>query len=453
MKKIISFLLIFTLLYLPILIGIDIYHGVDFYSAGTGQHVYFDASGEPWSFESVSVNDNYLEIDNGADSERFIATVSGGECKFTIDVWDPDNTTGDATIASWTADASEYKSMYEYYNTGYDNGEYIGYEQWCAQTFTPSFGHTITSVKLRLYRIGSPGTIYVDIKGTDGSGHPTGSVLCSGSINGNNLTTDSAGAWYEITLGVGTELYASTRYAIIVRAPDANGEEQFVVWKGDATSPTYSGGNKEFSDTAGASWNTETWDMMFEEWGDPISVSYEITGLEPSQAYQIWIDGSYDHDETTDASGTLTWTGHDLDTSHSIDIKYGEGIILGVSTTTETISIGYLDKGTTSTSQSCVIENTGNVVENIKIKFSQFTDSSSNTWAVGTSPDVDQCVIEWSIDDTNYNKITAYDTYVTVKTNLAINDTFTLYIRITAPTESSSYDEYSSTMTIGCEQA
>jgi len=448
MKKIISFLLIFTLLYLPILIGIDIYHGVDFYSAGTGQHVYFDASGEPWSFDSVSVNANYLEIDNGADSETFEANCTGGEAKFTIDVWDPDNTTQDAIIASWTG-----CSKYETYNTGEDSAFFIYDVNWRGQTFTPSITHPITSIKLLLYRSGLPRTITVSIRATDGDGKPIGDDLCSGTYDGDTVTTDATGAWYEITLGSGTVLSASTKYAIVVRITGGDAYN-YIAWKCDGSSPTYSGGSYANSSDSGSTWNLDTsYDFMFEEGLGGTSVSYEITGLEVSQDYQIWIDGAYDHDETTDASGVLTWTGHNLDASYSIDIKYGAGVILGVSTATETFAIGYLDKGTESTSHSCTIENTGNVTENIKIKFSTFMDASSNTWTVGDTADADQCVIKWSIDDTNWNTIASYDSYVTVKTNLAVNDTFTLYVRITAPTSSTSYDEYSSTMTIGCEQA
>ncbi|HDM42848.1 MAG TPA: hypothetical protein ENG29_00495, partial [Firmicutes bacterium] len=110
MKKISLFLIFSLLLFLVPLNAIKVNHYCDFHSSNIGQHVFFDVSGEPWTFDSITVSPDYLEIDNGADSERFIATVTGGECKFTIDVWDPDNTTQDATIASWTADASDYTS-------------------------------------------------------------------------------------------------------------------------------------------------------------------------------------------------------------------------------------------------------------------------------------------------------------------------------------------------------
>ena len=83
---------------------------------------------------------------------------------------------------------------------------------WAAQTFTPSADHTITSVWLRLSRVGSPGIITVSIRGTSG-GLPFGPDLCSGAINGNMLTTSMPGDWYEIGVGGGYALFAGMTYA------------------------------------------------------------------------------------------------------------------------------------------------------------------------------------------------------------------------------------------------
>ena len=77
-------------------------------------------------------------------------------------------------------------SMYEYYNTGDDaSGRAYGNE-WRAQTFTPSVSFNITSVKLKLFREGNPGTVTVSIRATSG-GVPTGSDLCWGTTNGSTL--------------------------------------------------------------------------------------------------------------------------------------------------------------------------------------------------------------------------------------------------------------------------
>ena len=168
--------------------------------------------------------------------------------------------------------------LYEYYNVGYDTAENFYGVHWRGQTFTPSVAHTITSVWLRLYRSGSPGTVTVGIRATS-SGHPTGADLCSGTTDGDVITTVTAGDWYEITLGDGYALSASVQYAIVVRAITGNASNQ-LFWKMDATSPTYAGGALESSATSGVSWSTNTGiDLMFEEWGvvSPISVTADIT--------------------------------------------------------------------------------------------------------------------------------------------------------------------------------
>lgn len=164
-------------------------------------------------------------------------------------------------------------SMYEYYNTGENSFVYMTGSRWAGQTFTPSVAHTITSVKLMLYRTLSPGTVTVSIRATSG-GLPTGSDLCSGTTNGNTLTTASAGEWREITLGSGYGLSAGTQYAIVVRATGPGS----VQWLADGTSPTYGGGTAVLSLTdAGLTWTLPgAYDFMFEEWGDPLGAGGDV---------------------------------------------------------------------------------------------------------------------------------------------------------------------------------
>ncbi|GAI89417.1 unnamed protein product, partial [marine sediment metagenome] len=160
-------------------------------------------------------------------------------------------------------------TLYEYYITGDDTNAFICETYWLAQTFTPSIAHKITSVKLKLYRTGLPGTGTISIKATDGAGHPTGGDLCSGTIDGNTLTTNAAGAWYEITLGAGYDLNADTKYAIVVRITGGS-TSNCIRWRCDETSPTYTPGCFEVSDNSGSSWTSNTGiDFMFEDWGEP----------------------------------------------------------------------------------------------------------------------------------------------------------------------------------------
>lgn len=160
-------------------------------------------------------------------------------------------------------------TLFEYYNTGDTGSDDLALATWRAQTFTPATAHKITSVKLKLYRVGSPGTIIVSIRATDGSGHPTGADLCSGTTDGDTLTTDIGGEWREITLGAGYDLLADTKYAIVGRALDAYGAN-YVKWRREWGTGAYAGGNYEYSTHSGDSWDAAaTSDFMFEDWGEP----------------------------------------------------------------------------------------------------------------------------------------------------------------------------------------
>ena len=174
-------------------------------------------------------------------------------------------------------------TLYEYYNTNNDQSGDIYGVLWKAQTFTPATAHTITSVKLKLYRVGSPGTITVGIRATS-SGKPTGNDLCSGTYDGNSITTNIAGAWYEITFGAGYNLSAGTVYAIVVRATSANGSTSYVEWRMDGSSSTYSGGQYYSSGDSGSTWDgTSSYDFMFEDWGNPSTITLVIAEMLHSQ--------------------------------------------------------------------------------------------------------------------------------------------------------------------------
>jgi hypothetical protein len=115
-----------------------------------------------------------------------------------------------------------------------------------------------------MYRVGSPGTVTVSIRATSG-GLPVGGDLCSGTIGGNTLTTNTAGAVYEISLGKGVVLSEGVQYAIAARAPTGNASNYvMLMFSGD----TYPRGTHVYSSTAGSTWSTMTSDdAYFEDWG------------------------------------------------------------------------------------------------------------------------------------------------------------------------------------------
>ena len=180
-------------------------------------------------------------------------------------------------------------NLYEHYNTGNDTVWGFFSQYWKAQTFTAESDHSVTSVKLKLYRTGSPGTIIVSINATDGSGHPTGTGLTSGTTDGDTLTTDTAGEWREIAL-TSYDLSKDTKYAIVVRALGGDMSNR-VWWRLDQSTPTYDGGNLEHSADSGTSWTAHNdKDFMFEVWGErPVEVGGEVYPVNKLAVLAPWI--------------------------------------------------------------------------------------------------------------------------------------------------------------------
>jgi hypothetical protein len=142
------------------------------------------------------------------------------------------------------------------------------------QTFTPSISHNITSVKLELKKSsGATGTATISIRavaGTPPNELPTGGDLCSGTIALSGITQSKV--WYEITFSSSTTLTAGIKYAIVIGVPDISGT--FYIYAN--TAGGYAGGGDVYYLT---SWATnEPVDLVFEEWGDPLSTYVDVTG-------------------------------------------------------------------------------------------------------------------------------------------------------------------------------
>lgn len=155
---------------------------------------------------------------------------------------------------------------YEYYDSG-DDGDRDAYGvNWAGQAFTPQIDQMIASVKLKLFRVGSPGTLTVSIRLCSG-GKPMGGDLCVGTIDANTLTVDTNGDWYEITLGNGYDVDIGSQYAIVIRALNGDTDNK-VSWRTDGSSPTYAYGTFVDSSDSGVDWNTYSGvDALFEVWG------------------------------------------------------------------------------------------------------------------------------------------------------------------------------------------
>lgn len=225
-------------------------------------------------------------------------------------------------------------NLYEYY-TGPADGAvaHYGTLQYACQTFTPTLGHTISSVKVLLYRDGvvSPGNLTVSIRAVDsGTGKPTGNDLCSGTTNGNTLPTGwTTAEWREITFATPVALSANIQYAICVIGLTSNGSNQWGICK-DGSSPTYSGGQRGISADGGTTWTMVSGnDYVFYEYGlptftPPTSDSYTTKRLVVCASNEVWYENP---------AGTmiqLTASIGQLDTSDFISMfeLYGKAFIV-----------------------------------------------------------------------------------------------------------------------------
>jgi len=168
-------------------------------------------------------------------------------------------------------------TLYENFTTGDADGTVIYGAVWDAQTITVgAANHTITSVKIKAYRKGSPGTVTAHIRvATSGSPNkPTGGDLTTGTIDGNSFTDNVAGAWYEIPVTEIT-LTALGTYAIVISATggDVNNCIYWRYYNGDG----YADGNWCQSTNNDVSWTGYTaYDALFEVWGAPPITSHKI---------------------------------------------------------------------------------------------------------------------------------------------------------------------------------
>lgn len=140
---------------------------------------------------------------------------------------------------------------------------------WAAQTFTVGTeAHTVSQVRLKLYRELTPSTVTVSIRETTG-GDPSGTDLTSGTLDGDDFTDASGGVWYSFDL-TPYSLEASTMYAIVVRAV-AGDATHSAWWRSDSSAGAEANGQEETSDNAGTTWTGDADDdFMFEIWGEAL---------------------------------------------------------------------------------------------------------------------------------------------------------------------------------------
>jgi hypothetical protein len=163
-------------------------------------------------------------------------------------------------------------TQYEYFNTNDDTAVAIWGVNWSSETFTITpEAHSVAQVLLRLYRIGTPGTVTLSIRETNGGGLPTGPDLASATLNGDTLTTSTSGVMYAFDFDPAPSLEYDEVYSLVLRNPTGTSGSVCIMWRMDGSAGSYSGGSECLSTNSGTSWTADTDDdYHFEIWGDPL---------------------------------------------------------------------------------------------------------------------------------------------------------------------------------------
>jgi hypothetical protein len=349
-----------------------------------------------------------------------------------------------------STDNASWNNTYEYYNTGDDSVSADIYgDNWIAQGITigssgPNENFTISKVKLKLYRNGSPGTINIDIYDAL---IPLGNIVSAGTIDGDTLTTATSGDWYTINMGPFI-METSTDYYIVVKALSGDGSN-YIIWRSDGSSPTYGGGSYLGSSNGGDSWfATGGKDLMFEVWGDfhewndasnpdtDSPWSWEFDFPNGTGYYEFYSIGkkSGSTDETPPASADAM-------------CHYLENTSINV--TPSQWNIGTIDIGDTNATTGFYfnLTNEGNVALDITINATNATNSTSGAkWRLNTTQGHDNFSLQYNLSGagtwTNIN--ITFDTFVT---DLAIDSWQTFDLKLLMATTSSTVDPMEVTVT------
>ena len=145
---------------------------------------------------------------------------------------------------------------------------------WGGQSFTTTIGYSLTRIDIWCKKGSGDniGNVTVAVYAVDGSGHPTGSVLASGTIVDASVS-DLAYAWVACTLSSAYNLSGSTKYCVVVHGASLSASN-ILTWSYDDDglgNSDFANGDQEWSTDGGSSWATDTTqDQLFRCYGDTI---------------------------------------------------------------------------------------------------------------------------------------------------------------------------------------
>lgn len=176
----------------------------------------------------------------------------------------------------------------------YTAGDTVDYElygtKWASQPFMPPISHSISSVRVKIWKEGAPGDLTVEIRpvreSTTDDVWPGTVVLATGTIAEGSIPADP-GDWVECTFASPVDLYAGHRYFIVMHCGGDSGNS--VHWRYDTAATYMRAYDPHWEDRftyrvtsadSGATWSDTFGDcFMFEEKGQSVG-EFDVGGCE-----------------------------------------------------------------------------------------------------------------------------------------------------------------------------
>jgi hypothetical protein len=193
----------------------------------------------------------------------------------------------------------------------------------------------------------------------------------------------------------------------------------------------------------GTSFGNATWTNSFTEQNDFSNGGTAVLQSSYAGADRIVsATGTYSTTATAAASGD--WRGQIA----SFKLE------MAVTVTNPTFGFGTQVLNSWLSPESTYVINDGTVAESFIGSISSFTDGT-NIWQISPSGNgFDRIRAQWNITSSTgpWNNISAYDTDFTIATNVTAQDSVTFWLRIQTPTSTTSYEEFSSTLTVTAQE-
>jgi hypothetical protein len=176
--------------------------------------------------------------------------------------------------------------------------------RWVSQRFVPDITHTVSNIKIRIRRVGLPGTAVVGLYQTDASGHTDKTKELTHHTFDANIRSESF-EWVNFPVASIT-VTTGVRYAILLRATSGNSANK-LEWE-DVTG-SFGSYSAERTSDSGATWiNLPSTSFLFELHDSTVGTIVTSSNHSLSNGNSVALSGTTNYNSTFSISSVTTNT-------------------------------------------------------------------------------------------------------------------------------------------------